>query len=507
MAIYPTLDAKNALSTSVDVELIAVAQDGAKKAAPPKGPYKQAVEKFRKGDVFTARLGSSQYLRFGGKRKAADALVFGVGNAAELTEEKLRTVGGNLYPKLKAERAKNVAVSLDSLFLAKGFGLSPARAVRALAEGLILGAYTFDKHKSKSEDGKSYQGPSRITFVTANKKLKAEIDQALSQASAVAESVQVTRDWSNEPSNIGTPEFYAEEAVKLGKQYGLKVRVMNEKECEKEKMHLFLGVGQGSDREGKVVIVEYTPKAKEFKTIALVGKGVTFDTGGISIKPSMKMEEMKHDMTGAATVMGAMILAAKWKIQNRVIGVMAFTENMPSGNAITPGNIIRARNGKTVEIINTDAEGRLILADALDLTQDMKPDAMLDIATLTGAVGIALGKHACAVMGNDVALVQAVRHAGDLNGERIWELPLYDEYFEDMKADHADMKNSCNDPMGGTIRGGIFLKQFVRKGTKWAHLDIAYTSSNTTHLSYFPKRGANGQYVRTLAQFAADFQG
>ena len=214
---------------------------------------------------------------------------------------------------------------------------------------------------------------------------------------------------------------------------------------------------------------------------------------------------MKHDMTGAATVMGAILLASKMKVPNRIVAVMAFTENMPSGNAVQPGNVITSRAGKTVEIINTDAEGRLILADALDYAQDLKPDAVIDVATLTGAVMVALGKICCGILGNDEGLVNAVRHAGDENGERIWELPVFDEYFEDLKSDYADMKNSANDPLGGTIRGAVFLKQFIKKGVRWAHLDIAATAWSVSHLSYIPKRGASGLFVRTLAKFAADF--
>jgi leucyl aminopeptidase len=193
------------------------------------------------------------------------------------------------------------------------------------------------------------------------------------------------------------------------------------------------------------------------------------------------------------------------KVQNRIIAVMAFTENMPDGNAIQPGNVLTSRAGKTVEVINTDAEGRLILADVLDYAQDFKPDAIIDVATLTGAVAIALGKFCCGILGNDEELIQSVRRAGEVNGERIWELPLYDEYFDDLRSDYADMRNSANDSYGGTIRGAAFLKQFIKKGMRWAHLDIAATANGVTHLSYIPKRGASGIYVRTLAQFAADF--
>ena len=214
---------------------------------------------------------------------------------------------------------------------------------------------------------------------------------------------------------------------------------------------------------------------------------------------------MKHDMTGAATLFAATLLAAKLKVPNRVVTVLAFTENMPDGKAIQPGNILTARNGKTVEIINTDAEGRLILGDVLDYAHQFKPDAIVDAATLTGAVGIALGKHCSAILGNDENLIESLRRAGDNCGERLWQLPLYDEYFDDMKSEYADMKNSVNDSAGGTIRGAIFLKQFIKSGFKWAHLDIASLAWDLGHLPYFPKKGASGAFVRTLARFAADF--
>jgi leucyl aminopeptidase len=448
----------------------------------------------------------------------AESVAFiGLGAAAELSEEKARKAAGSLWQKLVAEKVSSAAIQLDSLFeareVSRGVQGAPIRVARAFAEGLVLGAYQFNKHRSRASLGDdTYSGPSKFVFIVREKAFRAEFELELTQVAAMAEAVTVTRDWSNEPSNHGTPEYFAAEARRLAREHGLKCRVLTEADAKREKMGLFLGVGQGSEQEGRIVIVEYAPKASaksksapKPKHVVLVGKGVTFDSGGISIKPALRMEEMKHDMTGAATVMGAVLLAAEWKIGNHVTGIMAFTENMPDGNAIQPGNVLTARNGKTVEIINTDAEGRLILGDALDFAQDLKPDALIDIATLTGAVSIALGKQCCAVLGNEESLIDAVRRAAEMNGERIWQLPLYDEYFDDLRSDSADMKNSANNAYGGTIRGAIFLKQFIRKGTQWAHLDIAATSTEMGHISYLPKKGASGLYVRTLAQFAADF--
>jgi leucyl aminopeptidase len=510
----PILEARASLAKNVEVDVVGVSQDAAKKLVAVKGPYAPLLDKFRKGDSFAGASGSAQLVWFGGEKGAQSALFVGLGPQAQLTEEKLRIAGGAAWAKLSADKVKAAVVQADSFVIdAKGASAIPAaRAVRAFAEGLVLAAYQINTHRQEPK----FAAQLKLTFVTKDKALLKQLDAELDQVAAIGEAVLVTRNWSNEPSNIGTPEFYANEAKRLAAEYGLKCRILTDKDAAKEKMGLFVGVGQGAAREGRIVVLEYTPKgagkdaagkAREQKTIALVGKGVTFDSGGISIKPSMRMEEMKHDMTGAATLMGSILLAARWKVPNKVIAILAFTENMPDGNAIQPGNVLDSRNGKTVEIINTDAEGRLILADVLDYAQDMKPDAILDAATLTGAVSIALGKHCAAVLGNNDELIEQVRAAGALNGERIWQLPLYDEYFDDLKSEYADMKNSANDSYGGTIRGAIFLKQFIKPGFKWAHLDIAATAYNLTHVPYYPKRGASGAYVRTVAQFTADFRG
>lgn len=509
------LEAKTSLTGKIETDLVFVFQEsgsaggaGKNKAIPPKGFYSSVIEQLRQGTAFVAKHASMQFIRFGGKSAAENCLLLGMGTAAELTEEKVRMAGGVAWSKLLAEKTETLAIHLDTLAGTKDLNaeLTPVRLARTFAEGLVLGAYQFNKYKTGKDVKETYEGPTKVVFLTADKNLKLLLDRELVEVRSIVDAVRVTRDWTNEPSNIGTPEYFAKEAQKLAKTYGLKCKVLSEKDAAREKMGLFLGVGQGAEREGKIVVVEYQPKGvSNPKTLALVGKGVTFDSGGISIKPSMKMEEMKNDMTGASTVMGAIILSALWEAPTRIVAIMAFTENMPDGNAIQPGNVIVSRSGKTVEIINTDAEGRLILADVLDYAQDLKPDAVIDVATLTGAVSIALGKHCCAILGNDQELIDAVRSSGHSAGERIWQLPLFDDYFEDLKSDTADMKNSANDSYGGTIRGAIFLKQFIKSKTKWAHLDIAATATGLGHIPYYPKKGASGAYVRTLAQFAKDF--
>ncbi|MBC7691882.1 MAG: leucyl aminopeptidase [Methylotenera sp.] len=528
----PSLETRTAaagLSSPPDTDLLVIYQDAGKKIIAPQGHYAPLVERFKKGEAFSARSGSIQYVRFGAVGKAENVMLVGFGQASELTEEKARLAGAHAWAKLSFEKARSVSIDVDSMLEARGLKAENApaglvRVIRAFTEGLLMSAYKVDKKTqapvlSKAGKGKvstkskspahDYFGPERLIFVTQDKDVKKELDHELTQVTSMAEAINVARDWSNEPSNIGTPEFYAAEAVRLAREHGIKCTILDEKAAAREKMGLFLGVGAGSEREGRIVVLDYTPKSAKgaplSKTIALVGKGVTFDSGGISIKPSMRMEDMKHDMTGASTIMGAILLAAKWKVPNRVVAILAFTENMPDGLAIQPGNVLVSRAGKTVEIINTDAEGRLVLADVLDYAHGFSPDAIIDAATLTGAVTVALGKHCCAVLGNDESLIQNLQRAGEMNFERIWELPLFDEYFDDLKSDYADMKNSANDGYGGTIRGAIFLKQFIKPGVAWAHLDIAGTAYGMGHLAYYPKKGASGAYVRTLAQFAADF--
>jgi leucyl aminopeptidase len=484
---------------AVDTEIVPVFQGENRKIIIPAGSkYSELLSKFGKGDAFQARHGAVQMVRFAGTGAAENVAFLGMGKSGELNSEKIRQAAAMAWAKLAAEKVSSAAVVVEGMLA------QPAHA-RAFLEGMLLNAYSFNKYKKGAESGISL---SKLVLVSSDSTVVSHLNEESKRALAVAEAVNITRDWSNEPSNFGTPEYFAAEAMKHSRKYGIKCRVLTEADAKREGMGLFLAVGQGSPREGKIVVMEYLPKAaksKNLKTIAFVGKGITFDCGGISIKPALRMEDMKHDMTGAATLFGATLLAAALKVPNRVVTILAFTENMTDGGAIQPGNVVRARNGKTVEIINTDAEGRLILADVLDYAHEFKPDVIVDAATLTGAVSVALGKHCCGVLGNDDGLIEALREAGAENHERIWQLPMFDEYLEDLKSDSADLKNSANDGNGGTIRGAIFMAQFIRKGTKWAHLDIAATAYGMSHVPYFPKKGASGIYVRTLAQFAAEF--
>lgn len=499
--------AKVAAHALTTVNVLAVYQDNAQKAMAPKGAIPAAVdliEKLRKTEAYTAKAGTISFLRFAVNGGTESLLLVGGGKPAGSEEEKFRQAGGQAWARILAEKCDLVRVNVSSFVDVSGLKTehSPVRLVRAFAEGMALAAYDYRGLKTDAAAKKPLPSV-KVEFYTKDTKLKNELQSEVAEVAATAIAVALTRDWSNLPSNIGTPTYYADQASQLARQFGLKVRILTEKDCVREKMGLFLGVGQGSKQEVRLVVVEYVP-AKAKKKLCLVGKGVTFDSGGISIKPGLRMEDMKHDMTGAATVLGATVLASLWGSAHHVIAVMAFAENMPDGGAINPGNVLTSRSGKTVEVLNTDAEGRLILGDALDFAQDMKPDAIVDVATLTGAVSVALGKYACAILGNDEEFIQQVQGSGSTHSERIWELPLWDDYFDDMRSDVADMRNVANDANGGTIRGAIFLKQFIRPGQAWAHLDIASTAYGLTHLPYLPKKGASGLYVRTLAQLAMD---
>ncbi len=481
-----------------DTLCLGITQNSEGKPILPKGPYLEMLKKLESKKLLSGKPGTIQFVRFASAQGADNLLIVGLGKADD--HEKLRSAGGHVQQRLTIEHVHSLLIDFGNLSVEK---------TAFFVEGLILRHYTFEKHFTKSPTKERHASDlDKVAVVCTKASQSTQMALALAKIYELGRAVNITRDWSNEPSNIGTPEYFAGEAQRLAKEYGLKCKILTEAEAKKENMNLFLGVGQGAEREGRIAVLEYTPKkvTKKTKTIALIGKGVTFDSGGISIKPSMKMEEMKHDMTGAATVFGATLLAARAKIPHRLVTVMGFTENMPDGTAIQPGNIIKSRNGKSVEIINTDAEGRLILADLFDYAQEkFKPEIMIDAATLTGAVLIALGKHCAGLLSNNESLVRDLEKAGEDAGERLWQLPLYDEYFDDLRSDFADMKNSANDSLGGTIRGGIFLKQFVHKNVKWAHLDIAATAWGVSHLSYFPKRGASGAQVRTLLNYLENY--
>ncbi|MGE4232595.1 MAG: leucyl aminopeptidase [Bacteriovoracia bacterium] len=481
--------------SGADVEICALPSES--KGKPPK-EYQEVVNKLTSAKEVGP---NGSMVRFAGKKHARHLFVIrqtkdkkGINSLGEL--EVIRRLGAVIFNKLESEKVKSAVVLLDTF---SEYKASISELTYALAEGMGLAAYRFDKYKTeKQNDKKADPRFSEVVFISsAEKKVKQAIE-GIKRAEAMLAGAYVCRDFSNEPSNHLYPELFAERIKKLCAQLKLKCTVLDEQALKKEKMGLLLGVGQGSKHPPRLIAMEYTP-ARAKKYVALVGKGVTFDSGGISIKPSSRMEDMKHDMSGAAAVVGAMVSIALLKLPVKVITVVGAAENMPDGGALNPGNVITSRSGKTVEVTNTDAEGRLVLGDALDWAQDKKPDFIVDLATLTGAATVTLGKICAALLSNDSKLAKDLMGASKNSGERLWELPLFDEYFEELRSEYADMKNSGDTAANGTAKGAMFLQKFIRKETKWAHLDIASVAYGVTYAPYL-RRSSSAFGVRLLVE-------
>jgi leucyl aminopeptidase len=394
---------------------------------------------------------------------------------------------------IAAKRAVQARVAEAAILVtpeAQG-NLSAAHVTRMAAEGAPFGAWRYLELKRPSEDTRTTLA--QVTILgdaSAEAKRSHEVGAAIAQGQAYARSIQVL------PGNTCTPTFLGEAARELAKRYGMDITVLDKAAVQKEGMDALMAVAQGSAQEPRFIAIEY--KGSNDAPVVLVGKGVTFDTGGISIKPAMSMEEMKFDMSGAAAVLGTFEMLGRLKPKVHVVGLIPSAENMPSGSAYRPGDVVGSHFGKTIEVINTDAEGRLLLADALSYARRYKPAAVVDAATLTGAVVTALGHTAIGLMGNDDALMEELREAGERAGERAWPLPLWDDYRDLIKSDIADVKNSGGRP-AGSITAGWFLKEFV-DGYRWAHLDIAGTAYSERDDATRVK-GPTGMAVRLFSEF------
>jgi leucyl aminopeptidase len=393
-----------------------------------------------------------------------------------------------------AKRARNLGVT-DAAFWATpeaAGGIGAGATVRSAAEGLPFGAWQYTALKRPQEDRRPQL--ERVTILAASEADAAteghRVGAAISAGQALARGIQVL------PGNECTPAFLGREAEALGRRHGLGVTVLDRAAIVEEKMGALLAVAQGSDEEPRFIALEYA--GAEGAPIVLIGKGVTFDSGGISIKPAQSMEDMKFDMSGAAAVLGTFEMLGRLKPKVRVVGLIPSAENMLSGSAYRPGDVVRSHYGKTIEVVNTDAEGRLLLADALSYARRYQPACVVDAATLTGAIVIALGHVASGVMGTDEALIEELRQAADRAGERVWPLPLWDDFRDLIKSDIADMKNSGGRP-AGSISAGWFLREFV-DGFPWAHLDIAGTAYSDREDPTRVK-GPTGVGVRLFSEF------
>ncbi|NLI81353.1 MAG: leucyl aminopeptidase [Deltaproteobacteria bacterium] len=426
-------------------------------------------------------------------RKIPRVICAGLGPREKLDAERLR--GGAAAAlrqcrELKLARPALPATALDGL---------PLERSRSLEEALIGGMgglYRFTALKTRDVDAESF--PESLLLFS-----EVEPDDAFHAAASYAESlvsgISLARDLVVAPGNQVTPTFMAEIAQGLAESYGFRLRLINLQEAEKMGMGAFAAVARGSREPACIIVLEHCPPGMdEDPPIVFVGKGITFDTGGISLKPSAKMEAMKQDMAGAAAVLGAFEVLGRTRFQKRVLGIMPCTENMPDGKAYKPGDVIQSMSGLTVEVISTDAEGRMILCDAITFALQYKPAILLDLATLTGACIVALGNEAAGIMGNRDELVEELCTLGAEVGERLWPLPLWDSYFDYIKSDIADFKN-VGERSAGTIVGGIFLKQFVTDETPWAHIDIAGTAWTEKDIASSPK-GATGFGVRLLTE-------
>lgn len=431
--------------------------------------------------------------------EAGELLVFGLGLRKNHKKMCTRKAAGQIVQLAKARKASRLRILVDTFTNQE---VSAAEAAEILAETIRLAVYEFDRYKAPKKDD-SAKKLERVELVIEDAKRKAEILKKLEYAQAVAEGVLRARTLINEPANIMTPEELAKSAQEMAEQKKIRCEVLSQGEMEQLKMGGILGVNRGSKYQAGLVILEYGARFKKNGTVCLVGKGVTFDTGGISIKPADGMEKMKYDMSGAAAVISALGVAADLKLPLHVVGLTPVVENNVAEDPQRPGDIVRMYNGKTVEIINTDAEGRLILADALAYAEKFKPNAIIDLATLTGMCAYTFGDKAIGLMTNNEKLADKVKKAGQAVGERCWELPMYDEYKDQIKGHHSDLLNTGG-RYAGTITAAKFLEEFVPAKTPWVHLDIAGTAWAESNRPDCVK-GGTGVGVRLLTQFLSHY--
>ena len=446
----------------------------------------------QKGDM-EGKVGQTLLLHTVEAIPAKRVLLVGCGKEKDFATGQYKKAVAAAVKSLKEYNVRDAVFYLTDL---SSKDLSHAQRIKLTAQAIHLGCYQFNQLKTKN--GKPKIPLQKAILNVAQKSQLARARLAVSMGNAVALGVNTARDLGNLPGNICTPSYLANTAQKNAKRYpDMKVKVLKQKDMEELKMGALLSVAKGSRQPPRLIIIEYYGGKKDDKPIALVGKGITFDSGGISIKPSASMDEMKFDMCGAASVLGTMVTIGELKLPINVVGIVPTCENMPDGAANKPGDIVTSMSGQTIEVLNTDAEGRLILCDALTYSEQFKPRAVIDIATLTGACVVALGKHPCGLLSNNEALAEDLLEAGKLSDDRAWQLPLWEEYQDQLKSNFADMAN-IGGPQAGTITAACFLSRFTEK-LKWAHLDIAGVAWESGH-----NKGATGRPVPLLSQYLFD---
>lgn len=426
---------------------------------------------------------------------ARRVLLVGLGEQANWNAEQARVIGATVA--LKVRELKQATVTMAS----PTSDLDPTATAAALCEGMLLGAYRFDAFKTLPDERIPTVALETVNLYVADHADQVEAGVALAQA--IAAGVNLTRDLGNNPPMVATPTYLANTAQRIAADYGMTCIIFDHDKQKELGMGGLLGVSKGAKEPAKFIILEHGTAETGKPTICLVGKGITFDTGGISIKPAENMDKMKMDMQGAAAVLGTMETVGRLKLPIHVVALIASTENMPGSDAYKPGDILKAMNGVTMEILNTDAEGRLVLADALSYAQKYQPAAIIDLATLTGACVVALGSYAAGAMTNNADLMARVQQAGTVSGDRVWELPLWDEYKRQIRSDIADIKNTGG-RNGGAITAGAFLSHFVGD-YPWVHLDIAGVAWTEDQPKDYNPKGATGFGVRLLTELLREW--
>ncbi len=478
--------------------LIVFCDDGLKLGAAARKALSAAgdlIKRAAAAERFTGKSGSALDLIMPAGLKVARLIVIGAGKTAELTEKDFLKLGGLAMGKIP-----NAASEATIFAELPGAAMRPDAAAD-LALGIKLRAYVFDRYKTKRKEGEERSADTKVAVAVSD---VAAVRKAFARREAVADGVVLARDLVNEPANVLYPAEFARRTLALKKQ-GVAVEVLDVKAMKKLGMNALLGVGQGSVRDSRVVVMRWNGAKKKAAPVGFIGKGVCFDTGGISIKPASGMEDMKGDMAGAACVVGLMHALAARKARVNAVGVIGIVENMPDGNAQRPGDIVTSMSGQTIEIINTDAEGRLVLADVLwYAAKRFKPKFMVDLATLTGAIIVALGHEHAGLFANDDKLSERLTKCGLATGELVWRMPLAPEYDKLIDSKFADVKNTGSGRWGGAITAAQFLQRFVADKTPWAHLDIAGAGfdSRQTEIN---KSWGSGWGVRLLDRLVADY--
>ncbi|MEC9206012.1 MAG: leucyl aminopeptidase [Pseudomonadota bacterium] len=442
---------------------------------------KKNIDDSIKNNELTGKIGAHQIFHNGSKNKI---IVFGLGDKKKFSAISFNKAISSVIKRISGTKAKNIVFNFDPL---------PSTANKLNVRAFVVAAETalYNFSLKKLENNISLK---KCVIISKKSVPNNEFLGSINVAKSISNGINKAKDLGNMPPNICTPTFLSNEAKKLKKiNKTIKIDIFDEKKMKALKMGSFLSVSKGSKEPAKLITIKYLP-IKNKAPIVLVGKGITFDTGGISIKPSAAMDEMKFDMSGAASVIGTLQACAEMKIKTNVIGILACAENMPGSNASRPGDVVTSMSGLTVEILNTDAEGRLVLCDALTYAKKFKPKYMIDMATLTGACAVALGKYPSGLFTNNQKLADLIKKSGDRTGDRVWQLPLYDDYFDEIKTNFADIQN-IGGRYGGAITAAAFLAKFT-EGIKWAHLDIAGTAWDTGKI-----KGSTGRPVNLLTDF------